>query len=1192
MSEGRQKLSRRARQTLRIFLVSLALTWLVVSLPGFHNLESAAYDFRRTLWKAWAPAKTLDERIVLVSLSESTYRTGWNDERTLRLLRELEQRGAAHSVVFGAGTFSELDKVAEDIPKSVTIVDESKPLGQSLLFFESDSEQQAQLLDEDGVLRSIPRAHPSLKFAKQLLGYIGAEPRSVSGDRFHIDYLEAPQFALRGQGVGIELPLVATPAEALEAQLASSGEEFDLSGKLFLFERFRTVASRVGELNTPQTPLWPFQLYACLLQTYIDDTDVEVVPAWLWIPFLMLLMALNIVTLNGQAPIKIAIKGSVRFGLLFGLSVFLLPYGYDLPMAIILLGTFLSTLTLLLLEFRRLGAALRSFGGVEDAGHFSEERSASILFTEIPKYLLRLEREGKAELLVHRREYNVLVEQIASKYHGRVLDYQGDAQMIGFGLGESDGAEHAAEATAAALEIVEAVPQLSSSWDSREKLLLVHAGVCSGPVALGHVLAAGKQDLAAIGNTTNTAARIMGAAIKFEQPVLVSEATVEFAGDAVEAQFYRKVELKGKSELVSVYTVDSVSHSWKAINALLQKSYVPASGKLQYGPGRRAELRLALVLGILAFLALLFVRSLEVASIPEFKLYDALHSRFASTTADPRIIIVGIDEESVSEEHLGAFPWNRRVYADAVKNLSQTQYKGIFFDLLFRKPNSLDPSGDQSLVEAIESEPRVVVGGTFDQDSNLRVGPPKLLPGFEIESLNKDLQVGLIHRRDDEDRTLRSGLLAAGLEDTLFPSASVALLTERGESLNRRDDGLQFGSHFVKTPVSGPRPYEILIRFGPPGTSLEVQPTPGSYRYLSFWRLLERSDPILSELEGCYLLVGQVVKSGVSATVDLVDTPVGSIKGVEVHARTLDSILNGNHIRRLGDGATWLWMALVGLLAARVTAVTRSPKRYLPRVALICTLPLLVSCLSMSLGYWLEILFPVATVLVSMAVVSVSRYVLTLKAMGRFIPQEIAEELLRSHTIQDRRLTATVLLTDIRGYTTLSEDREALEMLNILNEYHRRTVACYERLGGQVLTYQGDAQIVVFGVFGKSKNPARDAVAAALELQKICAELRSEWGVESRDKFDVGAGLCTGEIEVGVLGGEQQRQVSVVGETVRKSHKVQALSEALNAPVILDEETYLACQDDVEVKSLGKVQPKGMASKIRLFKALSVKDMS
>ena len=129
---------------------------------------------------------------------------------------------------------------------------------------------------------------------------------------------------------------------------------------------------------------------------------------------------------------------------------------------------------------------------------------------------------------------------------------------------------------------------------------------------------------------------------------------------------------------------------------------------------------------------------------------------------------------------------------------------------------------------------------------------------------------------------------------------------------------------------------------------------------------------------------------------------------------------------------------------------------------------------------------------------------------------------------------------------------------------------------------------MVFGVFGRRRKPAMDAVAAALELQSICAQLRQEWGIENQDDFDVGAGLCTGEVEVGFLGGKDNLQYSVVGETVRKSHKVQSLSTELAAPVILDEETFYAGLGYIACDDLGPVQLKGIEGESRLYRARGV----
>jgi len=383
----------------------------------------------------------------------------------------------------------------------------------------------------------------------------------------------------------------------------------------------------------------------------------------------------------------------------------------------------------------------------------------------------------------------------------------------------------------------------------------------------------------------------------------------------------------------------------------------------------------------------------------------------------------------------------------------------------------------------------------------------------------------------------------------------------------------------------------INIRYGPSTTADGLPPEPGSYKLVSFNRLLDPTDPIFQELEGKYLLVGQTRTSGQHNEIDRKDTPVGRLKGVEIHARILDNLLNGNELRptSLLVDKVMIWFVFLSTLT--ILLLAREGKSYAKGLlGLALGLCFLYAFLFAVFGIVGQLLVLLATIMVVAAIVLGGRYALTFRALTRFIPTEVAEELLYHHSSKDRRQVATVLLTDIRGYTTLSEGRTAVAMLDVLNEYHKRTVACYERHGGQALTYQGDAQIVVFGVFGKRTNPAADAVAAALGLQSICDDLRLEWGIESRDDFDVGAGLCTGEVEVGLLGGASNLQYSVVGETVRKAHKVQSLSAELNAPVILDEETYEATRGAVKVDDLGLVQPKGLPHEIRLFRAVSVSD--
>jgi adenylate cyclase len=474
-----------------------------------------------------------------------------------------------------------------------------------------------------------------------------------------------------------------------------------------------------------------------------------------------------------------------------------------------------------------------------------------------------------------------------------------------------------------------------------------------------------------------------------------------------------------------------------------------------------------------------------------------------------------------------------------------------------------------------------------------------VFPAADFELLRKRYQLGLLHSATDEDDGARSAYLAAretashdSLEADLrrlYPSAASALLLAPGDEFSQQAGFVVLGDRRIMAETDSQGKSSVLVRFGPPATANGEEPQRGSYKVFPFRRLLDPADPIFAELEGKYIMVGQTLTQGQANEIDRINTVVGELKGVEVHARLLDSLLNDNYFRTLSLGARQAVLYLVCLTTIGILLFYRESKSYLTRLFLF---GLILGCLNVFLFWAFSLVTEVVILWMAIAIVSgtvlAGRYILTFKALTRVIPTEIADELLFHHGAKDRRQTATILLTDIRGYTTLSEGKTAVAMLDVLNEYHKRTVSCYDRHGGQALTYQGDAQIVVFGVFGKRSNPAADAVAAALGLQAICDDLREEWGIESRDDFDVGAGLCTGEVEVGLLGGGANLQYSVVGETVRKAHKVQSLSADLNAPVILDEETYQATRGAVEADDLGMVQPKGLPEPIRLYRAKSV----
>ena len=572
---------------------------------------------------------------------------------------------------------------------------------------------------------------------------------------------------------------------------------------------------------------------------------------------------------------------------------------------------------------------------------------------------------------------------------------------------------------------------------------------------------------------------------------------------------------------------------------------------------------------------------LLVAALDRFQLdpelaADAFRQR-VSTPAEPdeRIMLVGIDDDTFAAD-----AFNRPNHALVLDNLRAAGARLVFFDIVFDEDRG--PELDTPLLDAILAWPRPVVlagsSATVEEEGQQNgetvmlegvLAPPKLAPALVPTLEAGKAVIGSIEKSEDNDGVLRSYFLAAdfGRGDGPVPSAALACFallnsvppklidyTDRSVevppsipvNLFSRNDG---GGHPITTYLYG-------MRFHPPATGPQHRPGEGTYQVVSYMQLLEPTEALRTRLKDAIVVIGENTSS---AENDVVKTPVGRMKGFEVHAQCLDRLLHHEFTVDVPEATNdAITMAVIGAVA--ILGIITWP------------LPVLIFLGTMIVGaytafnLWLydtrylvvDLAGPVTGALIALALHILVRLMITSRFLGRFIPKEAARGILNAR-ITAEATEATVIVTDIRGYTSLSETRTPVEMLKLLNEYHSVTVDIYHRYGGNVLTFQGDAQLVVFGYPRKLKDAAGDAVRACVEVMAAIDELRVKWGIAERKNFDVGAGLTTGLVYVGDIGSRDQANYTVIGEVVRTSHKVQSMSDALEGNVLMDESSYEAC---------------------------------
>jgi adenylate cyclase len=180
-------------------------------------------------------------------------------------------------------------------------------------------------------------------------------------------------------------------------------------------------------------------------------------------------------------------------------------------------------------------------------------------------------------------------------------------------------------------------------------------------------------------------------------------------------------------------------------------------------------------------------------------------------------------------------------------------------------------------------------------------------------------------------------------------------------------------------------------------------------------------------------------------------------------------------------------------------------------------------------------------------------------------------------------VTGTVLFTDLRGFTKMTEELDATMLVSRLNEYFETITDVVFRHDGTAVTIVGDAMLAVFGIPVPTSNHADLAVAAALEIQTAVKLLQQKWNGVSGHNFETGAGINTGEVIVGEVGGKQLRNFSVYGLQVNLASRIEEKNKELGTDILMTRATYDALTSPITVRGPFLATVDGVEAPIELF---------
>lgn len=209
------------------------------------------------------------------------------------------------------------------------------------------------------------------------------------------------------------------------------------------------------------------------------------------------------------------------------------------------------------------------------------------------------------------------------------------------------------------------------------------------------------------------------------------------------------------------------------------------------------------------------------------------------------------------------------------------------------------------------------------------------------------------------------------------------------------------------------------------------------------------------------------------------------------------------------------------------------------------------------------------------------------EAFGRYVTQQVADEILSGRVALGGELrTATVLFSDIRGFTTMSEKMTPQEVVTFLNEYLTTMVDCVIEHGGVLDKFIGDAVLAVFGVPVSSGSNAGDAVAAvrcAVAMGRQLDLMNERRKLDGKDAIQIGIGLHTGELVAGNIGSPRRMQYTVIGDTVNVGSRLESLTKDHARRTLLSGVTAQLVKDVVDVVEVGCVPLRGRDEQLVIF---------
>jgi len=644
-----------------------------------------------------------------------------------------------------------------------------------------------------------------------------------------------------------------------------------------------------------------------------------------------------------------------------------------------------------------------------------------------------------------------------------------------------------------------------------------------------------------------------------------------------------------------------------------------------------------IILTLILILAFGVQKSFSAKDKLQYFSFDTLNRLYPRPAMD-KIIIVDIDEKSLRE--LGQWPWPRDVLAKLVTSLADYRVKATVFDMVFAENDRTSPhllaeeldvpedalrNNDKVFAQAIKGAGNVVMGFTYAHKDDTR-RPPKMNSSIRIKRADNSLFTkysypsrgvatnlpiftnaargnGAFIATPEDDGIIRNYNLFVTHNDKLYPSLAIeALRVAEGKggalTIKPLEHPVLHGSHIIQIGNSDIEiPAAIDSKF-----KLKFRSFNREKEYISAYKIIDERyrDEVTPRLKGKVAFVG----TSAEGLKDVRSTPINAfIPGVEVHANLYEQVLSSDYLARplKLQRIEILFIAAVGFLVLFGSMIFGV---FLTTILTTVSIGALVAGTKIAYinyGLLFDPLYPSLCVIIIFIVTTIINYMRTesqakevKEAFGMYLSPDVLSELTTDPDklkLGGEMRELSVMFTDIRNFTTISENLTPEELINTMNDFLTPMSDVVMKSRGTIDKYMGDAMMAFWNAPLDDANHARHAVRAAIDMQNVLEPINRVLEAKAKKqgkpvlKLAAGIGVNTGLCSVGNMGSKQRFAYSALGDAVNLAARLEGQTKIYGVDLLIGQGTASQIRDFAVIE-MDKIQVKGKTLPVRIYTVL------